>query len=169
MVERHSNCFDFPLERCRWVMHEESFDVGDRTLHAIRPPLYDSPTTRGLFDPSTGVYWAVDTFAAPLPSPEMAVADLDPEFWRFGMTLFAFGALCPWLSLLDPEKFGRYVDGVERLDIKTVAGCHTPAIEGPYIKQAFDLVRGLPSAECPPMPDQSILDQIIGATSQPVG
>jgi len=24
MVERHSNCFSFPLERCRWVMHEES-------------------------------------------------------------------------------------------------------------------------------------------------
>lgn len=21
MVERHTNCFDFPLERCRWVMH----------------------------------------------------------------------------------------------------------------------------------------------------
>ncbi len=46
MVERHTNCFDFPLERCRWVMHEESFDVGDRTLHAVRPPIYDSPTTR---------------------------------------------------------------------------------------------------------------------------
>jgi flavorubredoxin len=38
MVERHSNCFDFPLRRCRWVMHGESFDVGDRTLQAIRPP-----------------------------------------------------------------------------------------------------------------------------------
>jgi hypothetical protein len=48
-----------------------------------------------------------------------------------------------------------------------VAGCHTPAIEGPFIKQAFDLVRGLPSVECPPLPDQSILDQIIAATSQP--
>jgi hypothetical protein len=95
------------------------------------------------------------------------VADLDPEFWNFGMTLFAFGALCPWLSLLDVEKFGRYVDGIERLAIKTVAGCHTPAIEGPYIKQAFDLVRGLPSVECPPLPDQSILDQIIAATAQP--
>jgi flavorubredoxin len=48
MVERHTNCFDFPLDRCRWVMHGESLDVGDRTLHAIRPPVFDSPTTRGL-------------------------------------------------------------------------------------------------------------------------
>ena len=67
MVERHTNCFDFPLDRCRWVMHGESFDVGDRTLQAIRPPVFDSPTTRGLYDPTTKVYWAVDTFATPLP------------------------------------------------------------------------------------------------------
>ena len=66
MVERHSNCFNFPLERCRWIMHEESFDAGDRTLQALRPPVFDSPTTRGLFDSKTGVYWAVDTFATPL-------------------------------------------------------------------------------------------------------
>ena len=69
MVERHTNCFNFPIDRCRWVMHDESFSIGDRTLHAVRPPVYDSPTTRGLFDPTTGVYWGVDTFATPLPDP----------------------------------------------------------------------------------------------------
>ena len=72
--------------------------------------MFDSPTTRGLFDSTTGVYWAVDTFATPLPDPTMGVADLDPEFWQFGMTLFAFGAVSPWLSMLDPDKYGRYVD-----------------------------------------------------------
>jgi len=167
MVERHSNCFSFPLERCRWVMHEESFDVGDRSLHALRPPLYDSPTTRGIFDSKTGVYWSVDTFATPLPDPHAGIPELDPEFWNFGMTLFAYGALCPWLSLLDSEKFGRYVDGIQSLDIKTIAGCHTPVIEGSHIAQAFDHVRQLPSVEPPPLPDQSVLDQIIAATSEP--
>ena len=167
MVERHSNCFSFPLERCRWVMHEESFDVGDRSLHALRPPLYDSPTTRGIFDSKTGVYWSVDTFATPLPDPHAGIPELDPEFWNFGMTLFAYGALCPWLSLLDSEKFGRYVDGIQSLDIKTIAGCHTPVIEGPHIAEAFDHVRQLPSVEPPPLPDQSVLDQIIAATSEP--
>lgn len=167
MVERHTNCFDFPLERCRWVMDGEEFSVGDRTLQAVRPPLYDSPTTRGLFDPTTGVYWSVDTFATPLPDPKVGVAELDPEFWQFGMTLFAFGALCPWLSLLDPVKFGRAVDGVQGLDMKTIAGCHTPVIEGAHIGKAFDIVRQLPTVEAPPLPDQSILDQIIAATAQP--
>jgi flavorubredoxin len=168
MVERHTNCFDFPLDRCRWIMHEESFDVGDRALHAIRPPVYDSPTTRGLFDPKTGVYWGVDTFATPLPDPHMPVADLDPEFWRFGMTLFAFGAVSPWLALVDHDKFGRYVDKVQGLDITTIASCHSPVLEGPLIQQAFDNIRAFPSMAPPPLPDQSILDQIIAATAVPV-
>jgi flavorubredoxin len=130
MVERHTNCFDFPLERCQWVMDGEALDIGDRTVVALRPPVYDSPTTRGLFDPTTGVYWSVDTFATPLPDPAMGVGDLDAEFWELGMTLFALGAVSPWLSLVDSDKYAKYVDRVQSLDITTVAGCHTPVIEG---------------------------------------
>ncbi len=168
MIERHTNCFSFPLERCRWIMHDESFSIGDRTLHALRPPVFDSPTTRGLFDPTTGVYWAVDTFATPIPDPHLAIADLDPDFWRFGMTMFAFGAVSPWLSMLDHDKFGRFVDRVQGLDITTIAACHTPVIEGALIQQAFARIRELPLVEPPALPDQSILDQIIAATALPV-
>ena len=167
MVERHTNCFNFPLERCRWVMTGESFDVGDRTLHAMRPPVFDSPTTRGLYDPTTRVYWSVDTFATPLPDPKMGIADLDPDFWNFGLMLFALGAVSPWMTMLDPVKYGRYVDTVQNLDIATIAACHSPVIEGDYIDKAFARVRELPTVEDPPLPDQSVLDQIIAATSQP--
>jgi flavorubredoxin len=167
MIERNTNWFNFPLQRCRWTMHDESFDVGDRTLHAVRPPVFDSPTTRGLFDPVTRVYWAVDTFATPLPNPHLGIADLDPEFWQFGMTLFAFGAVSPWLSMVDHDKYGRFVDSVQGLDIATIAACHSPVIEGPLIQRAFERIREFPNVEPPPLPDQSILDQIILATSFP--
>jgi flavorubredoxin len=167
MVERHTNCFEFPLERCQWIMHGDAFDVGDRTLHALRPPVYDSPTTRGLYDPTTGVYWAVDTFATPLPDPDMGIADLDPEAWQFGMHLFALGAVSPWLTMLDADKYGKYVDTTQNLDITTIAACHTPVIEGEYIERAFAMVREFPTLDAPPLPDQSVLDQIIAATSTP--
>ncbi len=167
LVERHTNCFNFPLERCRWIMHDESFSVGDRELHALRPPVFDSPTTRGLFDPTTGVYWAVDTFATPLPDAGMGIADLDPEFWRFGMTMFAFGAVSPWLSMLDADKYGRFIDRVQSLEATTIAACHTPVIEGPFIDQAFEWARQLPTAEAPPLPDQTALEQIVAATALP--
>jgi len=168
MVERHTNCFDFPLDRCRWIMDGESLDIGDRTLLAMRPPVFDSPTTRGLFDPTTGVYWAVDTFATPLPDPHMGIEDLDEEFWFNGMHLFALGAVSPWITMLDPVKYGRYIDGVQNLPITSIAACHSPVITGEYIARAFNRVREFPSLDAPPLPDQSILDQIIAATSQPV-
>ena len=169
MVERHTNCFEFPLKRCRWIMDGDTLDIGDRQLLARRPPVYDSPTTRGLFDPTTGVYWSVDTFATPLPDPQAGVGDLDPEFWDFGLALFALGAVSPWLSLVDGDKYTRYVDQTQGLDIKTVAACHSPVIEGPLIDKAFARIRELPSIAPPPMPDQSVLDEIIAATSEPPG
>ena len=165
MVERHTNCFDFPLDRCRWVMHGESFDAGDRTLQAVRPPVFDSPTTRGLYDPTTKVYWAVDTFATPLPDAGLGIAELDEGFWHFGMTLFALGAVSPWITMTDPVKYGRHVDLTQQLDITTVASCHSPVIEGPYIEKAFDLIRSLPTTDMPDLPNQSVLDEIIAATA----
>jgi len=81
------------------------------------------------------------------------------------MTMFAFGAVSPWLALVDHEKYGRFVDTVQALDITTVAACHTPVLEGPLIQQAFDHVRSFPLVEPPPLPNQSILDQIIAATA----
>jgi flavorubredoxin len=162
-LERHTCCFRFPLERTRWVAHGESLDVGDRTLRAVRPPVYDSPTTRGLFDPTTGVYWAVDTFATPLPDPAMGVADLDDEFWMGGLAMFALNAVSPWLSMVDQAKYDRFVDASQGLDITTIAACHTPVIEGPLIDRAFARIRELPTVEAPPMPGQSVLDELVAA------
>lgn len=167
MVERHTNCFEFPLDRCRWIVDGDTLDIGDRQLRALRPPVYDSPTTRGLFDPTTGVYWAVDTFATPLPDPEATIADLDPDFWSDGLAMFALGAVSPWLSLVDERKFGRYVDGVQDLPITTIASCHSPLITGEHIPRAFARIRQLPALVPPALPDQTVLDEIVATTAHP--
>ena len=52
--------------RWRWVGDGESFNAGDHTMLAVRPPLYDSPTTRGLLDTTKGVYWASDCYSTPV-------------------------------------------------------------------------------------------------------
>ena len=143
-----------------------SVSVGDRALVAMRPPVFDSPTTRGLYDPRTKVYWAVDTFATPLPDKSMGIADLDHDFWYFGLMLFALGAVSPWITWSDPVKYNKIVDRVQDLDITTIASCHSPVIEGEYIAKAFERVRQLPTVDLPELPDQSVLDQIIAATSQ---
>jgi hypothetical protein len=81
--------------------------------------------------------------------------------------MFALGAVSPWLTMLDTDKYGEYVDRVQNLDITTIASCHSPVIEGPFIGRAFDRIRELPTLDAPTLPDQCILDQIVSATSIP--
>jgi flavorubredoxin len=169
LTERHTNAFEFPLDRCRWMDDGVTFDVGDRQLTVARPPLYDSPTTRGLLDSKTGIYWAVDMFATPVPGGSGAeslardVAELDDEFWTHGMTMFALNALAPWLRLVDRDRFGAEVQRLADLQISTITSAHSPAISGPKVAEAWAKTRDLPGAECPPAPDQAVLDLILAA------
>jgi hypothetical protein len=40
------------------------------------------PTTRGLFDTATGVYWAADSFACPVTHEITDIDELGPNFYR---------------------------------------------------------------------------------------
>jgi len=164
ITERHTNAFNFPLERCQWINHGESFEAGDRTLTAIRPPLYDSPTTRGLFDSKTGVYWGVDSFACPMPGAVIEnAADFDAGFWAEGMAMFMYHALSPWLSIVDPVKYAAECDRVQGLGAKTIATAHSPVISDAQSDKAFQIMRDLPSVTAPPCPDNNVLQAILGA------
>ncbi|MGH8983170.1 MAG: MBL fold metallo-hydrolase [Acidimicrobiia bacterium] len=154
LVQRLTCEIDFPLERVRWVNDGESFDAGDRTFTAVTPPLFDSPTTRGLFDHRTRVYWAADCFATTVPSPALDVADLDPAEWDDGFMLVN-RLLSPWHVLVDDAKFHRLVDGVESLGISTVASAHSPAIHGEHVAKAFRKLRRLPYVGPAPLPVQA--------------
>jgi flavorubredoxin len=159
MTERMGASLAVAPTRWRWINDGESFDVGDRRLHAVRPPVFDSPTTRGLFDPSTGVYWSADSFATPMLAPATTVARFAPEFWAEGMAMF-HQYVSPWFALVDDAKFQRTVSRVESLGVTTIAGCHTPTIEHTHVERAFELMRTFASVAVPPQPDQSVLDQI---------
>jgi flavorubredoxin len=168
MIERHSNAFEFPLDRCRWINDGESFSIGDRELTAVRPPVWDSPTTRGLFDQMTGVYWGVDAFACPMPGEPMSnVSELPPEFWAEGMAMFCHHALSPWLTLVDPQRYAEYCNKIQALGMDTIATAHSPLITKDKIEDAFALTRDLPNVTPPPQPDQNVLDAVLGAM-QPV-
>jgi flavorubredoxin len=160
LTERHSCDFHFPVDRMRWVNDGDSWRAGNRTLTAITPPFFDSPVTRGLYDDRTGVYWAVDTFATPLPAPMNDIKELGPAEWKGGLELFNC-MNSPWFKLLDAEKFERHVDRVQKLDIEVIAACHTPVIRRPQISQAFETIRNIPSLEPPPQPSQVDLEELM--------
>ena len=70
-----------------WVNDGESSDTGDRALHAVTPPPVNATGTRGLFYPSTSVYWAADCFASALTTPVTDARDL--------LLSFMAGLVCP--------------------------------------------------------------------------
>jgi len=164
-TERMTSSFVAPRARLRWVSEGGSFDIGDRTLLALRPPVYDSPGTRALFDPTTGVLWASDAFATPMPAePVGSVEELPTRLWEEGMAMFHHHALCPWISMVDRHTYADHVRRVRELRPSAIVGAHTPMIAGPSVGVAFDYLAGLPDASPPPHPDQRALIATFGGT-----
>jgi len=142
-IGRMAEEWETPINRCRFMTDGDTVDAGDRTLVAKRPPLYDNPTTRALFDTKTNVLWSVDTFATNVPAPLPEAADLSADEFRDGQ-FFGGRLVSPWVALLDDRKFRAVVDDFQQLDAEVVAGCHAPVLRQPLIAKAYDLLRQLP-------------------------
>ncbi len=165
-VERMSIDRSLPLHRMRWVNDGESFDAGDRTFGAVRPPLYDSPTTRGLFDSKTGVYWSSDAFGTAVESPVDSAAELDIEFFRAGSVELS-GYIAPWHAVTDQAKFSATVNRVASLPITQIVSGHGPAIRGAMIEEAFRLMHTMPTAAPVELTGQAELEALVAAILLP--
>ncbi len=151
-----------PVARTRWVGPGESFDAGDRHLHLVVPPIFDGPTTRGLYDKKTGAKWAVDSFAALTPGAVHDVADVPPEI--FDGTFPLLNSLTsPWHQWLDPARYHRHVDSVEGLRPVAVASAHGPVLTGDAITDAFRRVRAMAGEPIVTPPGQPLLDELVAA------
>lgn len=143
---RAAACFGIPSERIHMVDDGQAFHAGDRTLRAVRPPAYDSPYTRGLFDPSTGVYYAADAFCAPMPGePVDWTEQIDPALWAEGMARYHYSSLCPWVALADRGLFRAEVDRLAALGAELIVSAHSPTIGKASLLQAYDLMASLPA------------------------
>lgn len=159
IVGRMGASLDVHPLRWRWVGDGESFDVGDRVLHALRPPIFDAGTTRGLFDPSTGVYWGSDSFPTMMDAPLPYVDDIDHEFWAEGMTVLS-QYISPWIELTSESAFTATVARIAALGPTVLAGCHTPAVRGGRVGEALEITSASRTAVVPPQPGQAMLDEI---------
>lgn len=151
---------DLPIERQRWTYDGERFSAGDRDLVAVRPPVFDGPTTRGLFDTKTGVYWAVDAFGSPVLEYTQYADELDPAFWTQGDLDFN-RLVSPWHEFVDPQRFGAQIDRVQALRPSVVATCHGPVVRGEMVDEAFRLTRELPHLEAAAQPAQADLEAML--------
>ena len=151
---------ELPLDRMRWLDQGDSFDAGDRTLHLVRPPMFDSPATRGLFDPTTGVLWAVDSFGAIVQGNVVEAEDADPDL--YAGTFDAMNVWnTPWLEWVDTERFAAHLQTTAALPMQAVASAHGPILRGDRIADAFARTAALAAQPVPPTPGQDLLDQLL--------
>src|SRR4029453_12146301 len=134
----------------------DQIHVGDRALRAVAPPLYDSPTSIGVFDQSTGSLFSVDAFGAILPEPTQDASEVPPEALAGGRLGWATSD-SPWAHVVDRERFGQVLNRVRQLQPTRIFSSHLPAASGTSL-EAFLAVRGtVPGAEplCPQTPTSS--------------
>jgi flavorubredoxin len=162
MLMRMADSKMLPLDRVRLVNDGEAFRAGDRELVAVTPPVYDSPTTRGLYDTRSRVYWASDAFATAVPHLVDDVEELDPAFYAESF-LHTQQMLSPWVGWLDCERYGAHVERVASLNPRYVASAHGPTLHGGQIARAFDLFGALPNLPAQAPMGQSELDAVLGA------
>lgn len=166
MTTRLAGDVPLPLHRMRWLDPGDALDVGDRTLHLVRPPLFDSPATRGLFDERTGVLWAVDTFGALVQGPVYEADDADPDLYDG-----TFDAMnlwnTPWLEWVDTDRFRSHLRRTAALPITAVASAHGPVLRGQRIADAFERTAALAAAPALATPGQAMLDELLASLVQP--
>jgi flavorubredoxin len=160
-VGRLSEEWALPMDRVVFMNDGDTFDVGDRTLAAIRPPYFDSPATRGLWDPKTGVYYSVDSFGATVQEPCEDAGDVPPDVYENGFNWFN-RANHPWHENADPTKIDKVINRIRKLEPSVIVSYHAPAARR-RSEQLCDMIAKIARMEPLPMPSQADLEAMLSA------
>jgi flavorubredoxin len=162
---RMSTWWPVPLDRVYALTPEGRLRVGDRTLLAIRPPLFDNPLSTGVYDESNGTLFSVDSFGAILPEVTRDAADIPGDELTGGMVAWwTFDS--PWAHLVQPDRFERALDRVQRLEPTRILSSHLPAASG-TVDRFLKVLRTLPDAEPFVAPDQAAFEQMLAQITAP--
>ena len=119
--------FQIPLDRVYFLNDGESMDIGDRTVTAIRPPLYDSSATRGLWDPKTEMYFSADCFGVGVREPTQFADELDATEFEDGF-FWMNRANHVWFHSIRQEVLDTDAKKIADLNAKVMVSGHGPTI-----------------------------------------
>lgn len=158
-VLRMSTAWPVPMDRVYWLNPGDSINAGDRNLTAIRPPLFDNPTTIGLYDDKAEAFFSADCFGAIIPSPARSTADIAESDLAQGMAGWA-SLDNPWVHMVRPSEFSQTLDRIRRINPKMIFSAHLPPAAG-KIEQFLELLATVPSSTPSIAPNQAALEQIL--------
>ncbi|MBA2437980.1 MAG: MBL fold metallo-hydrolase [Acidimicrobiia bacterium] len=143
---RMATWWPVPFDRVHAIRAGDRLAVGDRTLRAVPPPLYDSPLSIGLLDEATGALFSVDSFGALLPEATQDAAEVPLAALTGGMQAWATSD-SPWAHLVDRQRFGQVLDRVRRLQPTHIFSSHLPAASGTSLERFLQVLESVPDAE----------------------
>lgn len=149
-----------PLDRIYLLNPGQRIVCGDRTLTAVRPPVYDNPTTTGCFDHSSGTLLCADSMGALLSAVPRSATELSPEELHRGQTKWAT-IDAPWLHGIDRSVYARSLDTIRSLQPSLVLSSHLPPAPGAMLDTLLTTLAGVPDAEPFVGPDQAALQQML--------
>jgi glyoxylase-like metal-dependent hydrolase (beta-lactamase superfamily II) len=159
-----------PLDRVYLLNPGQKLDVGDRTLHAFRPPLFDSPATVGFYDDRSRACFSSDCFGAPMATAEIAtgvdVREVPAQELRGAQLLWA-SVDSPWVHTADPVSYLKTVHSMQAIDPDAIFSTHLPPAIG-LGPRLFEMLAQAPKADPFVGPDQEALQAML-AGFEPAG
>jgi glyoxylase-like metal-dependent hydrolase (beta-lactamase superfamily II) len=142
---RMATWWPVPMDRVHAIRFGDEIDVGDRTLRAVAPPLFDNPMSTGVLDTSTGTFFSVDAFGAILPEPTRDVSEVPPEALAGGMLGWALSD-SPWAHLTDRRMFSEVLDNVRQIQPRRIFSSHLPSASGTSLEEFLKVLETVPDA-----------------------
>lgn len=162
---RMASWWPVPLERVHAIRAGDQLNVGDRTLTALQPPLYDYPMSTGFLDGATGALFSVDSFGAILPEATQNVAEVPEGALAEGMLGWATSD-SPWSHIVERERYSGVLEGVRSLQPSHIFSSHLPAASGMSLERFLQVLEAVPDAEPFVGPDHEGFAQLVAAMAE---
>ena len=162
---RMSTWWPVPMDRVHAIRPGDEIHVGDRSLRAVTPPLFDNPMSTGFVDQSTGALFSVDAFGAIIPEATQDATEIPPDALAGGMLGWATSD-SPWAHLVDRNLFNQVLQRVRDLQPTRIFSSHLPAASGTSLEEFLTLLERVPDAEPDVPPDSEQFAQMIAAMAQ---
>jgi ODP family beta-lactamase len=156
-----------PIDRVHFVNPGETVTLGNRTLTAVKPPVFDNPCTTGFYDSTSGILFSSDCFGALLQSVPQSAADLSERDLRDGQVLWAT-IDSPWLHKVDKDAFAGELDGLRKIAPKLILSNHLPPAPGHLMERFLGSLAVAPGAHAFVGPNQPAFEQMLKQMAAPV-
>jgi len=154
-----STVWQVPMNRVCWLNPGDSIRLKDRKLTAVRPPLFDNPTTIGFYDDKSEALFSADCFGAIIPSPAKSTDDVAEEDLAQGMAGWA-SLDNPWVHMVKPNDFSKTLDRIHQIDPKIILSAHLPPATGKTV-QFLEWFAKVPDSTPAIAPGQTALEEIL--------